>query len=236
MKTTRKSGLVIAAFCLAVSSASADVLIGTNFDVIYNPAAVGLFGPPTIGGNTVFFTPTEFKAESLNGVGTVTTSQTISFDIVPHENFRVTGSGLTERGDYVLRNATSTVDVQGQTSAYAIANPLLVVTDNIAAAGPMTTLNISTDWTATSFLNLTPLPSDGAGYRITIDNHLIAYTDPNATGLRQAFIEKKFVGESVGLQFFGTVNAIPEPQTYVLFLAGFGLLGFLVRRRRVNPE
>lgn len=236
MNFTGKSGTALVVFCFAISNASADMLVGENFDVIYNPATVGLFGAPTIGGNTVFFTPTDFKAESLNGAGTFTSSQTVSFDIVPHANYKVTGSNLIERGDYLLRNASSRVDVQGQLRGFAIGNPTLEVTDSIVASGPMSVLNVSTNWTATSFLNLTNLLAVHTGYRITIENILIAHTDPNAAGIRQALIEKKFIGDAVGLQFFGTVNAVPEPQTYALFLAGFGLLGFVARRRYLNHE
>lgn len=223
-------------FCLvslmaACSVARADTLVGTNFDVIYNPAAVGLFGLPSIGGNTVFFTPNDFKAESLNGAGIVSNNQTIVFDIVPHAGFQVTGSSLIERGDYLLRNASSLVDVQGQTRGFAIANPLVEVNDNIVASSPMTTLNVATNWTATSFLDLSALQVSNSGYRITIENLLMAYTEPTASGLRQAFIEKKFAGETIALTVIG-VAAIPEPQTYAMFLAGFGLLGFLAHRRK----
>jgi hypothetical protein len=37
------------------------------------------------------------------------------------------------------------------------------------------------------------------------------------------------------LELTGAVNAIPEPETYALLLAGLGLLGFAARRRRACP-
>jgi hypothetical protein len=228
------SGIVaLSAVC---SAAHADTLVGTNFDVVYNPAAVGLFGLPSISGNTVFFTPNNFKAESLGGAGIVTTNQTVVIDIVPHAGFDVTGTSLLERGDYLLRNATSLVDLQGQTRGFAIANPLVEVNDNIdITSGPLTTLNASTNWTAASFLDLSALQADNRGYRITIENLLTAYTDSSASGLRQAFIEKKFAGETIGLEVIG-VTPVPEPQTYAMFLAGFGLLGFMARRRKQTSQ
>jgi PEP-CTERM motif len=209
--------------------ARAATIYGTNFDIVYNPADVGLFGLPTIGGDTVFFTPNNFKAESLGGAGSVTTAQSVVFDLVPHAGFSITGSGLTERGDYLLRNRSSQVSVGGTTRAVAIANPQNEVSDNIVATGPLTTLNVSTNWTATAFLDLSNLTADASGYRITVENILVAYTDPGVTGLRQAFIEKKFVGDDVvGLQIIG--QAIPEPQTHMLLLAGVAMIGFSVRR------
>ncbi len=34
------------------------------------------------------------------------------------------------------------------------------------------------------------------------------------------------------LQYVGTVNAVPEPATYALMIAGIGTLGFMARRRK----
>jgi hypothetical protein len=156
----------------------------------------------------------------------------VVFDLIPHAGFQVFGSSLVERGDYLLRHATSEVDLQGQTRALAIANPLFEVNNNIVVTtGPMTTLNVSTNWTANSFLNLSNLQADATGYRITIENLLMAYTEPTATGLRQAFIEKKFAGETISWEVIG-VSAVPEPQTYAMFLAGIGLIGYAARRKK----
>ncbi|MDZ4223643.1 MAG: PEPxxWA-CTERM sorting domain-containing protein [Methylotenera sp.] len=33
-----------------------------------------------------------------------------------------------------------------------------------------------------------------------------------------------------------TVAAIPEPSTYAMMLAGFGLMGFMIRRRKTNEQ
>jgi len=46
-----------------------------------------------------------------------------------------------------------------------------------------------------------------------------AFGGPNPTGLRVEFLSS-------------SVNAIPEPETYALLLAGLGLLGFAARRRK----
>jgi hypothetical protein len=232
MTFTKRLCIACAGLIFASANAHADTLVGTNFDVVYNPAAMGLFGLPSLSGNTVFFNPTNFKAESLNGAGIVTNNQTIVFDIVPHAGFTVTASNLVERGNYLLRDATSIVDVEGLTRGFAIANPLAEVTDSITAAAAFNVFNVSTNWTATSFLNLSALQADNRGYRITIANLLLTYTDSSATGVRQAFIEKQFTGETISLEVVGSV---PEPEQWALLLAGLAILG-AAARRRTSPQ
>ena len=37
-----------------------------------------------------------------------------------------------------------------------------------------------------------------------------------------------------GYQLFSEVSPVPEPETYAMLLAGLGLVGFMVRRRKTN--
>ncbi|HVW64916.1 MAG TPA: PEP-CTERM sorting domain-containing protein [Nitrosospira sp.] len=37
---------------------------------------------------------------------------------------------------------------------------------------------------------------------------------------------------SLGRTYVSAVDTIPEPETYVLLLAGLGLVGFIARRRK----
>ncbi len=50
------------------------------------------------------------------------------------------------------------------------------------------------------------------GVNVTIENLLDAYTDDRDTGLRSAFIEKKFASGAVSL----TVSMVPEPSGVTL--------------------
>ncbi|GJI88025.1 MULTISPECIES: choice-of-anchor A family protein [Duganella] len=38
--------------------------------------------------------------------------------------------------------------------------------------------------------------------------------------------------KSINVQGFGSVSAVPEPETYAMLLAGLGLMGFIARRRK----
>lgn len=42
----------------------------------------------------------------------------------------------------------------------------------------------------------------------------------------------KVNGYAVGMQIDGTVVAVPEPESYALFLAGLGLTDLIARRRK----
>ncbi len=64
--------LGIAGSLMVGTAAQAAEIYGTDFDVIYNPATLGLFGSLSLSGDTLEFTPNNFIATSLNGQGVVT--------------------------------------------------------------------------------------------------------------------------------------------------------------------
>lgn len=226
-------GLLVAtaAAAASVSSHAAIVLLtGTNFDVQYDDALTGKYGTPSLSGNVVFFTPTDFKAESLNGAGITTSNGTVNIRIIPKNGFAVGNLNLQERGDYVLLGANSSVNVTGQTRAFSLSNPLFDISNSITTSSNLTIRDgLQHNWVANSNLNLASLglaPNQVVNY--TIENLLRAYTDISDLGIKQAFIEKKFSGFSI------TVSPVPEPSTVISMLAGLGLLGFLIscRNRR----
>jgi hypothetical protein len=218
---------VLAGMAGGVSAATAK-LEGIAFDVYYDDAALGLFGTPTLSGDMLFFTPTQFKAESLNGLGVVTASSTLNLRIELNEGYDFASVALLERGDYRMRGASSEVDVLGQLRVFDVAAPLNEATDRIASAAALDARDgLNYNWTASAEVGLTgTLWSDTRMINVTIENLLDAYTDPLDAGRKQAFVEKKFVGLSVG-----AVPAVPEPESYALMLAGLGMLGLVARRR-----
>jgi hypothetical protein len=223
--------LLFAGLCLAFTQTNAATILlaGANFDVRYDSSSLGNYGTPTISGNVVYFTPTTFKAESLNGGGFATSSGTVNFQIIPKNNFALTDISLLEKGDYILRGVDSFVGVSGQTRAFALANPMMDITNPITATS---TLNIATgaqqNWVGTSAVNLASLGLTGnQAVNYTVENLLESYTESNATGPRRAFIEKKFSAFSVAL-----VSPVPEPSAVLMMLFGLGVVGFIARSKK----
>jgi hypothetical protein len=233
------SGLLFGLVASA-SNAALVTLPGLGFDVVYDDAILTLGQTaPMIQGSTIIFTPTQLKAESLNGKGLVSVASAYAFVIAPHDGLFVQGISITERGDYLLRNASSWVSVAGLASATALgSHPLDTVSAALqtSAAQP---LNLTDgqfhDWTANAVLDMSGHPAfaSQADVQFSLNTTLEASTSATATGPRRAFIEKKFSGESITLSV-ATTPAVPEPEQWALALAGLsalGVLGWGQRRR-----
>jgi len=54
--------------------------------------------------------------------------------------------------------------------------------------------------------------------------------------LFSGFIDISATGGLMNLQDFPPAAAIPEPEIYAMLMAGFGLIGFVARRRRISPK
>ncbi|MHB8471418.1 MAG: hypothetical protein ACYDC8_00945 [Gammaproteobacteria bacterium] len=153
-------------------------LSGTHVDFSYDDSLLGLFGTPTVGGDTLFFTPTQFKALSVNSAGLVTTNASTYVDIHPHAGFTFNGVTLTETGNYKLRGAQSLVDISGDLLAINKTNPAAFP----ASAAVETTDSLSQRdgrlhaWTAAAELPLARMDVQ----RLTVGNLLDAYTATTA--------------------------------------------------------
>jgi hypothetical protein len=242
--------VLISVAAMVPAHAALVTIVGTNFDVIYDDTSLGLFGAPTLVGDTLFFTPNTFRAQSLNGDGAVATNSTLSgLRLIAKNGYQFGAFDLAEFGDYRLSGAGSFVTVNGQLRAF---NPALSTTtqttSNLAVSGstPLTTIDGGLyNWLATARIDQStppvgglPLPfppvqnviaSRPTEVVLTIENLLLAYTDPQGTGFREAFIEKKFVGTGVSLE----VTPIPLPPAAALMVVGLASLG-LLRRRRIG--
>lgn len=223
----------------APSYAAIQTITGVNFDLIYDDTKLGLFGAPSLAGNNIFFTPNNFKAESLNGAGIVTNNSTINgMQLVAKNGFQFGSIDLSEFGDYLMRDAESFVSVSGQLRAFDGANFAATNTSSSLIVSSSTPLNIidgmNHDWFATaSITNATAAKSGLVGWlssantvNITVENLLTAYTEAGP-GPEQAFIEKKAIG--VGLL---VTSAVPEPGIWSSLSAGLFVLGMMASRRR----
>lgn len=210
-------------------------LSGSSFDLTYDDALLGLWGAPSLSGTTIFFTPTSFLAQSTNGSpptgGVVATTSTINLTLTAKPGFSFGTLALTERGDYVLNGAGSSVSVGGQLIAFDQSNPINSYSAsfiNPSPTTPLTTNNNSLQpWQAGASLAVGLPPFfDPTVLRVTLQNQLIATTTPAGGAGSLAFIQKKFAGAPVTLE----VLPLPEPGAMLLVSIGLvPLLGVLKR-------
>lgn len=230
--------LVLSLIAASPAYAAIQTITGTNFDLVYDDTKLGLFGAPSLAGNNIFFTPNNFKAESLNGAGIVTNNSTINgMQLVAKNGFQFGSIDLTEFGDYLMRGPESFVSVNGQLRAFDGANFAATNTSASLIVSSSTPLNlidgVNHDWQASaSITNATAAKSGLTGWlssanvvNITVENLLTAYTEAGP-GPEQAFIEKKAIG--VGLV---VTSAVPEPGVWSSLSAGLFLLGMMASRR-----
>jgi len=212
---------------IAFSGSSNAALITTNGNTVsftYDNLLVGLFGSPTVSGDSMFFTPSNFKALRENVVGGNLISSTFSVRINSLQGEAINSIALTEKGDYLLEGAKAKVAVVGELRAVNVADPFSTYSANITAASPFTETAFAGPtgkWTASAYLDLPGTSS----VIVSIENILRAKIFSGNAGDELAFIEKKFVGLTAT-----TVTAVPLPQAVWLF--GAGLLGLLSVSKR----
>jgi hypothetical protein len=217
------AGIILLSQTLTGAAFAASVtLSGTTIDFTFNDADLGLFGQAHVAGDTLYFTPTDFFAQSSNGAGIGFTHETINVEATAHQGYSFSSFGFTEKGDYLLLGTGSSVDVTGQVRLFDVANPLVDISTSLVPANPLTHVGVPTDnWVAQTSTDLSAWNTANT-INVTVENLLLASTSAPAS---LAFVEKKFVG----LSFVTT--PVPEAETYAMMLAGLGLIGFVVRRR-----
>ncbi|CAN5827997.1 hypothetical protein BH11PSE8_BH11PSE8_11750 [soil metagenome] len=212
-----------------IASAAMQTVTGTNFDLSFDDALLGNFGAINLVGNNIIFTPSDFKAISLNGEGTKITASTVQLILMTHAGFDIGSIKLLERGDYKLVGAGSSVSVEGQIRAFGLADPFTEINDFITTTAPLTTMGALTNWSSKANLSFDAASGikQEKGVQLTLENILTANTLAGSMNT-EAFIEKKFAGAGVTLE----VSPVPEPETYALMLAGLGVVGMVANRRR----
>jgi hypothetical protein len=222
--------------CGYTVSANAATCVGGSFilfadtpelEACYDGATggTGLWGIPTLFGDTILLSPNEFNAKSVDGGPTQITNSTIHMRLAAKDGHVFDGFDLTELGDYKLDGAGSEVQVDGQLRVF---DPFTLtnLTDNIDTSGSDLTINDNNphDWEGTASIEIIPAITF---VNLTLQNILEART---TDGTSLAFIEKKIAATSITITTTPPLPEIPVPAAVWLF--GSGLLGLIGLARR----
>lgn len=231
-RTTRAAVLGLSAAAWGGTAAAIPVTVaGTTVSFTFDSALSGLFGTPGVVGDTLFFVPTTFKAAASHGSFAMA-SQTFNVAVLANPGYRVSTVNLGEDGDYYNMGTGAAVAVGGKFYLRDLETPLAAaVSSSITASAPLTAVTTmagftTTNWTAAASVSAPASAWGGADgvvnhVNVTVENLLLADTDLSS----KAFIEKKFASIAV------ITTPIPEPQAYLMFLAGLGLVGWVAGRR-----
>jgi len=181
----------------------------------------GLFGSPTLVGNSFLFFPSGFVATSSNGVA-VGISDRLEVDLLLKPGKSLTGFAVNELGDYSILGAGGTVSATG---LLVVANTDpngggQVVSDTLHTNPAMPIVGPGSGaWTGNS--SVTILPNGWTQVHIVLNNVLQATSLANSTST----IQKKFVRGGVEITLI-----VPEPVS----ISAVGLAGtlLLIRRRK----
>ncbi|HHO69714.1 MAG TPA: PEP-CTERM sorting domain-containing protein [Gammaproteobacteria bacterium] len=250
MEATRRSVIRLSAAALALSLSqnlsaavcdpyatnAGDVAIeGATVCFVYNPANIDpLFGSLSVSGDNIFANPTNFKATSNDGAGTVQVSGTGTIQVIAKPGFVLDAINVGEIGDYRMQQAAggnTTVDVEGWLRVFDWFDPTPVFgteeTTNLTINGDLTLADGDNhNWTGSGGFDLTTPLWDGRDHvGLTLQNTLTAFSTLFGD---QAMIQKKAVGSEITVSIVTT----PVPVPGALWLFGSGLLALAGRVRR----
>jgi hypothetical protein len=226
---TLAAGLFLLSQTLCGTAFAASVtLAGNTVDFTFDDTLLGLFGQPGLSGDTLYFTPVDFKSQSLNGAGYALTSNSLGIKLTAHSGWSFSSVDLAEKGDYLLLGTGSQAAVSGQLRAFDAAHPLADVTASIQTGNPLDQIGLAThNWTSQTALDLSAWTA-AQTINVTVENILLAST---GTASSVAFVEKKFVALTPAML---AVTPVPEADTYAMMLAGLGLVALAGARRRAT--
>lgn len=217
---------VFAAAALGLLSIQAQSAVVFGDDVKFTYDDSTLYGTAMTVGNSIFFLPTNFRAESNDGSPlTDSVPQTLNITVeVINPNYEITSFELAEAGDYFLDGAGAEVTASGRLQVSSNTTLCGILPCIASSTFDVTGLNVqgvTTDWSSGTSIDL--LSEWGADTEVVaqIQNNLSAST---ATVGETAWIQKK--AQLVGLE----VTVVPVPAAVWLFISALGLTGFFRRK------
>jgi len=212
----------VAGLCLLLLSGVgyAATLVGDNVIFTYDDST--LYGEASVVGDTIFFQPVDFIAESLNG-GSDTAEAMLNIQVQTiNAGYWLKDFSLAEFGDYELIGTGASADVSGE---FAVSSNTITKSDTVLFdAGPLTVIGAATEWNTGAMIDLADTAGWGVDTDVDIDiTNTLAAATTNSGELSR--VQKKLGG--VGL----TITAVPVPAAVWLFGSGLlGLAGFARRR------
>ena len=208
----------------------AGVAPGNTFSYSNGGSDFGLFGNPIVLTDGFRFFPSNFAAESSNGVAETTYDRlfvTIDLPTGTSTNY-LTGMSVSDVGTYsilgtgsVMASGLETVTVlsnDGTMGAPAIGTTLFDALTTTPAFPVSTTTSATGPWTGEASIMI---PDGVKSLQLVFKNTLQATSGPNGT----SFIQKENVGIEIDF------DIVPEPTTLAAVMGGASLL--LVRRRKI---
>jgi len=220
--------LACGALFTAAPNAATVTLYGADVSFTFDDSS--LFGAANVVGNSIFFQPNNFKAESSNGAGAVSPGigNTLTVDVEATTiGYDMSSFLLVEQGDYELSGASSSVSASGRlgvASNTTICGLYIPCNDsNIFNVTGLDTVGALTEWNGSTLVDLADTIGWGSdtSVQLSLQNNLLATTTEFGDN---AMIQKKL--GAIGIE----VNPVPVPAA--LWLFGSGLIGIAAFARR----
>ena len=208
----------------ATAPSTTTILSGNHFELKFDGAAETLFGTPTVRGNNVSFSPTNFFA-SQSGQGSNFTRASFNFQINLAQGYSLASIRFVERGDFWSVGSGSNVASTGQVRVFDLDRPFTNedkagLNDNAIRFANRNSSS-SINWDSEAFIDLRkPSWAASDSLSVTIESLLLGY---NVAGGVLSFIEQKFAG----LQFdvvADPIAPVPEPEQWATLLFGLALV------------
>ena len=224
-------GRVLAAAVLlfAVPAYSAVIMLpGNTVNFFYddNQPGMAAYGTLTAVNDSIFATPTGFRAESADGINDMF-SALGTVIVVLKSGYKFESVTVAQQGDYQLDGVGAAVTSSAILDVSDTAVPTTTVSTALGSTSDFTIQGSLTSWSSDATVDLSTAMWNGVGsIDLTLDSMLDAST------LNQgelAFIQNKLVGS--GLMTVVTVP-LPLPAGLWLFVSGFVMLFSSCRRRK----